>query len=283
MDGLSETARRHIAEALAEDVGAGDWTTEWCVEPGVQARAEIVAKGGGVIAGLAVAAEVFRQVGAELAPLVEEGRYSEAGTTVARVSGSARGVLTGERTALNFLGRLSGVASLTRSFVRAVEGTGAQITDTRKTTPLWRELERTATRAGGAVNHRSGLDAMVLVKENHLVCSGGIEMAVRRVRLANDAGLKVEVETTSLEEVSEALAAGVDRIMLDNLTPTLVRQAVSLISECEARPEVEVSGGVTLDSVREYAEAGADFISVGALTHSAPALDLSLRITKVTR
>lgn len=280
---LSETMRRQIREALAEDVGSGDWTSDWCVEPDSHGLAEIVAKGSGVIAGLAAAAEVYRQLGrAELTPLVAEASRVEPGDRVARVTGLSRAILTGERVALNLLGRLSGIATLTRRFVAAIEGTSARITDTRKTTPLWRELERAATRAGGAVNHRSGLDAMVLIKENHLVCAGGIPQAVRRVREANRAGLKVEVETTSLDEVRQALEAGVDRIMLDNMSASQVRTAVQLIHEREPCPEVEASGGVTLANVRALAEAGVDLISVGALTHSAPALDLSLDFREVT-
>jgi nicotinate-nucleotide pyrophosphorylase (carboxylating) len=170
---------------------------------------------------------------------------------------------------------------LTRRYVTAVEGTGARITDTRKTTPLWRELERAATRAGGAVNHRRGLDAMVLIKENHLACSGGIGHAVERARESNTRGLEVEVETTNLQEVSAALAAGVDRIMLDNMPVEQVREAVRLIAGRDPRPEIEASGGVTLANVRELAETGVDYISVGALTHSAPALDLSLSLRKL--
>jgi nicotinate-nucleotide pyrophosphorylase (carboxylating) len=164
--------------------------------------------------------------------------------------------------------------------VLAVDGTGAKITDTRKTTPLWRELERAATRAGGAVNHRRGLDKMVLIKENHLVCAGGVGQATRSVRESNNSGLSVEVETTDLEEVEAALAAGVDRIMLDNMPVDAVRNAVRLIGKQSPRPEVEVSGGMTLSTVRDFADAGVDFISVGALTHSAPALDLSLSIKR---
>ncbi|UCC47713.1 MAG: carboxylating nicotinate-nucleotide diphosphorylase [Gemmatimonadota bacterium] len=279
---LSEEIRRRIAEALAEDVGDGDWTSEWSVPAGTGAEAEIIAKADGVIAGLAAAAEVFRQLGVvEFRPVVGDGDEVARGATVARVSGSGRAILTAERTALNFLGQLSGVATLTRRFVAAVEGTGTRITDTRKTTPLWRELERAATRAGGAVNHRRGLDDMVLIKENHIACAGGIARAVQRVRESNDRDLAVEVETTSLEEVKAALEAGVDRVMLDNMAPEMVRQAVRIISESTPRPEIEASGSVTLSSAREFADAGVDYISVGALTHSAPALDLSLRIRKV--
>lgn len=282
MEALSELVRQRIAEALAEDIGAGDWTTAWCVEAGVKGEGEIVAKAEGVVAGLAAAREVYRQLGgADLQPLVGDGDEVAVGTAVARVTGEARAILTGERTALNLLGHLSGVATLTRRYVTAVEGTRARITDTRKTTPLWRELERAATRAGGAVNHRRGLDAMVLIKENHLACDGGIEQAVARVRELNAGGLAVEVETTNLEEVNAALAAGVDRIMLDNMPVEQVREAVQLIAGGDPRPEIEASGGVMLANVRELAEAGVDYISVGALTHSAPALDLSLSLRRV--
>lgn len=282
MEAMTEVVRRRIAEALAEDVGSGDWTTEWCVEADARAEAEIVAKAEGVVAGLAAACEVYRQLGgAELQPLVGDGDEVAVGMPVAQVTGRARAILTGERTALNLLGHLSGVATLTRRYVTAVEGTGARITDTRKTTPLWRELERAATRAGGAVNHRRGLDAMVLIKENHLACSGGIGHAVERARESNTRGLEVEVETTNLQEVSAALVAGVDRIMLDNMPVEQVREAVRLIAGRDPRPEIEASGGVTLANVRELAETGVDYISVGALTHSAPALDLSLSLRKL--
>lgn len=282
MAALAEDVRRRIAEALAEDVGAGDWTTQWCVGPETRAEAEIVARAEGVIVGLDAASEVYRQLGdVEFEPLVNDGEEVESGRVVARIRGGARAILTGERVALNFLAHLSGVATLTRRFVLAVRGTGARITDTRKTTPLWRVLERAATRAGGAVNHRMGLDDMILIKENHLACAGGIEEAVRRVREANRQGLAVEVETTCLEEVESALAAGVDRIMLDNMPVETVRRAVDLIGGHEPRPAIEVSGGVSLDNVRALAEAGVDYISVGALTHSAPALDLSLLIRQL--
>ncbi|MGD2153879.1 MAG: carboxylating nicotinate-nucleotide diphosphorylase [Gemmatimonadales bacterium] len=282
MEAMTEEVRRRIAEALAEDVGSGDWTTEWCVDAEAVGEADIVAKTEGVVAGLAAAAEVYRQLGgAELQPRINDGDGVAVGSPVAKVRGKARAILTGERTALNLLGRLSGVATLTRRYVVAVEGTAVRITDTRKTTPLWRELERSAARAGGAVNHRRGLDAMVLIKENHLACSGGIADAVRRVRESNTRGLEVEVETTNLQEVSAALAADVDRIMLDNMPVEQMRQAVRLAAGRDPRPAIEASGGVTLANVRTVAETGVDYISVGALTHSAPALDLSLRLRKL--
>jgi nicotinate-nucleotide pyrophosphorylase (carboxylating) len=279
MSALSDEIRRRIAEALAEDVGRGDRTTEWCVDADALGKAEIIARAHGVISGQAVAAEVFDLAGdAEYEALVEDGGAVVPEATVARVSGTARAILTGERTALNFLGRLSGVATLTRRFVDLVAGTRARITDTRKTTPLWRELERAATRAGGAVNHRRGLDAMVLIKENHITAAGGIVRAVERTRAANREGLAVEVETTSIEEVREALTADVDRIMLDNMSIVEIGEAVAEIDAHPRRPEIEASGGVSLENVRRLAGAGVDYISVGALTHSAPALDLSLKI-----
>lgn len=280
---LSSELRHRIAEALGEDVGAGDWTTQFCVDPDAEAQAEIIARGEGIVAGIEAAAEVFRQLGgAELSAKTASGGAAGKGETVARVTGRARDILTGERLALNFLGHLSGVATLTRRFVEAVEGTGVQITDTRKTTPLWRELEKAATRAGGAVNHRSSLDEMILIKENHLSCAGSIGAAVRRVREANRHHLRIEVETANLDEVSAALDARVDRIMLDNMPVELVREAVHLIRASQPDVEIEVSGGVSAATVREFAEAGVDYISVGALTHSAPALDFSLLLSTVT-
>ncbi len=185
--------------------------------------------------------------------------------------------------ALTFLMRLSGVATLTRAFVERIAGTDARITDTRKTTPLWRRLERAATRAGGAVNHRRGLDDMVLIKDNHITCAGSIERAVERVRRSNEPGLEVEVEVGSAEQLEAALRAGVDRILLDNMTPEHVREAVERIRSVSADIRIEASGGVTLERVRAFAEAGVDYISVGALTHSAPALDLSLRLEALDR
>lgn len=283
MERLSEATRRWIREALYEDVGEGDWTTLWCVPASVRAEAEIVSRGTGVVAGLAAAAQVYAHLGdAELLAVAREGDRVDPGGLVARVGGGARSILTGERLALNFLMRLSGVASLTRRFVEAVAGTGARITDTRKTTPLWRELERMATRAGGAVNHRSGLYDMVLIKDNHLACAGGIVSAVERVRRANDRALAVEVEVTDLRGVESALEAGVDRILLDNMAPADVARAVQRIrSGANRKVQIEASGGVTLDTVGELAQAGVDFISVGALTHSAPALDMSLNLHAV--
>jgi nicotinate-nucleotide pyrophosphorylase (carboxylating) len=276
---ISDIVRR----ALDEDVGPGDWTTLWTVPAQRTAFAVILAKAPGIVSGLDVVEEVFRAVDPGLAVrlLVEEGAEVVPGAHLVQLEGAARSVLTGERVALNLLQRLSGVATLTRRYVDAVGGTGARILDTRKTTPGLRALEKRAVRAGGGENHRFGLHDMVLIKENHIAAAGGITAAVARVREQNHAGLAVEVETTSLGEVEEALAAGVDRILLDNMHLSTLREAVERVrAEAGHRPEMEASGGVSLDTVRAVAETGVDFVSVGALTHSAPAMDLSLLIRR---
>jgi nicotinate-nucleotide pyrophosphorylase (carboxylating) len=267
--------------ALAEDVGPGDFSSLWTVPAARRARATIVAKGPGVVAGTGVAAAVFRRVDAALRVriLAPDAAQLEPGDEVMEIEGSARSLLTAERTALNFLQRLSGVATVTRAYVRAVEGTGARVIDTRKTTPGMRRLEKAAVVAGGGANHRVGLHDMVMIKDNHIAAAGGITAAVEAVRRANDRGLRVEVETTTLAGVREALAAGIDRIMFDNMDPGALRDAVAVVrANGERRPETEASGGITLATIRDYAATGVDFISVGALTHSAPALDLSLRL-----
>lgn len=274
-----------IGAALAEDVGDGDFTTLWTVPEDRRAEARITAKASGVIAGAEVAREVFRRVDPSLAVQVVagDGAAVQPGDLAMRITGSARSILTAERTALNFLQRLSGVATVTRRYVRAVEGTGARVIDTRKTTPGMRLLEKAAVVAGGGANHRVGLHDMVMIKDNHIAAAGGITAAVNAVRARNDRGLHVEVETTGLAEVREALAAGVHRIMFDNLPPEQMRAAVELVRAAgSGRPETEASGGITLDTIRAYAETGVDFISIGALTHSAPALDLSLRLEAVS-
>ncbi|HYH79261.1 MAG TPA: carboxylating nicotinate-nucleotide diphosphorylase [Longimicrobium sp.] len=269
-----------IEAALAEDVGAGDFTSLWTVPDDRRAVARIVAKAPGVVAGTEVAVEVFRRVDPSLSVLVDagDGAAVEPGDVVMRVVGPARSILTAERTALNFMQRLSGVATVTRRYVREVAGTGARVIDTRKTTPGMRLLEKAAVVAGGGANHRGGLHDMVMIKDNHIAAAGGIAAAVAAVRARNDRGLRVEVETTTLDEVRQALAAGVDRIMFDNMTPELMAEAVALVAAAEPRPETEASGGITLETIAAFARSGVDFISVGALTHSAPALDLSLRL-----
>jgi nicotinate-nucleotide pyrophosphorylase (carboxylating) len=277
---LTREAIALIDLALEEDVGSGDFTTLWTVPAERRAEARIVAKASGVIAGSEIAAEVFRRVDAALEIVVDapDGTAVEPGDLAMTVRGSARSILTGERTALNFMQRLSGVATVARRYARAVEGTGARVIDTRKTTPGMRRLEKAAVLAGGGANHRVGLHDMVMIKDNHIAAAGGITAAVQAVRRENDRGLRVEVETTGLEEVREALAAGVDRIMFDNMAPELIREAVALLAEADPRPETEASGGITLETIGDFARAGVDFISVGALTHSAPSLDLSLQL-----
>lgn len=264
--------------ALAEDVGAGDLTTSATVPPDARARARIEQKAEGVIAGLAVAEAVFRRVDPELRfhPHVEEGEWRERGL-VAEVAGQAASILTAERTALNFLGRLSGVATLTARYVSAVEGTGARILDTRKTTPGLRALEKQAVRTGGGVTWRAGLHDAILVKENHSAIAGGVGVAAR-LAIEAAAGADVEVECATLEELQEALDAGVPRVLLDNMAPEQLRRAVDLTG---GRALLEASGGVSLESVRAVAESGVDLVSVGALTHSAPALDLSLLLERL--
>ncbi len=263
-----------IDRTLAEDLGEGDITTRLTVPDGALGRAHIEQKAPGVIAGLETAAEVFRRLDPDLRwePLTEEGRWRDGGP-VATVEGPAAPLLAGERTALNFLGRLSGVATLTARYVEAVEGTGARILDTRKTTPGLRELEKAAVVTGGGVSHRRGLWDAVLIKENHAELAGGVGPAVAAAREGAPDGMLVEVEVRDLDELREALEAGAARILLDNMGPDQLREAVELTA---GRAELEASGGVSLETVGEIAATGVDFVSVGALTHSAPALDLSM-------
>jgi nicotinate-nucleotide pyrophosphorylase (carboxylating) len=265
-----------VARALAEDLGDGDVTTTATVGPDTRARAVIRQKAPGVIYGLAVAEDVFRSLDPEVAIAreVAEGVWRESGE-VLRVEGRARALLSGERTALNFLQRLSGVATMAARAVKAIEGTNARILDTRKTTPGLRALEKAAVAAGGATNHRAGLYDAILIKENHAALAGGVGEAVRRAR-AQAPDLPLEVECRDLGEVDEALAAGAPRLLLDNMGPDQLRRAVEHVA---GRAELEASGGVTLQTLREVASTGVDFVSVGALTHSAPALDLSLLLT----
>ncbi|MEX2195020.1 MAG: carboxylating nicotinate-nucleotide diphosphorylase [Thermoleophilaceae bacterium] len=264
-----------IDRALAEDVGAGDLTTAATVAEGATARARIVQKAPGAVAGLDVAGRVFERVdpGLRWTAHVRDGEWGEPRRLVAEVAGPARAILTGERVALNFLARLSGVATLTARFVRAVQGTGARILDTRKTTPGLRALEKAAVVAAGGGGHRAGLHDAILVKENHSTLAGGVGEATRRALAAAPPGLKVEVECATLAELDEALEAGAAHVLLDNMSPDKLLEAVARTG---GRASLEASGGVTLDTVRPIAETGVDFISVGALTHSAPALDLSL-------
>jgi nicotinate-nucleotide pyrophosphorylase (carboxylating) len=267
------TTKAAVARALAEDVGDGDVTTAATVAEAARARAVITQKAPGVIYGLAAAEAVFRQLdpSVEFERLTAEGEWRDRGP-VAQIDGSARALLTGERTALNFLQRLSGVATMTARAVQAIEGTGARILDTRKTTPGLRALEKAAVAAGGGTNHRVGLYDEILIKENHAALAGGVGEAVRKAT-AHAPGVPLEVECRSIAEVDEALAAGAKRILLDNMTPDELRVAVRHV---DGRASLEASGGVTLSTLREVASTGVQFVSVGALTHSAPALDLSL-------
>lgn len=263
-----------IDRALAEDLGAGDITTQAVVPADARARARIEQKEPGVVAGLEVARAVFERVdrGVAWTARCAEGDWREGGP-VAELEGAAASILAAERVALNFLGRLSGVATLTATYVRAVEGTGVRILDTRKTTPCLRALEKEAVRAGGGTSHRSGLYDAILVKENHAALAGGVGEAAASALANAPQGVPVEVECATLNEVAAALDAGVPRLLLDNMAPVELRGAVELVA---GRAELEASGGITLNTIRRVAQTGVDYISVGALTHSAPALDFSL-------
>jgi nicotinate-nucleotide pyrophosphorylase (carboxylating) len=264
-----------IRGALAEDIGSGDATTNSIVQTSEKAKVQIVAKQSGVIAGLDIARAVFLQLDEQIifTPRVSDGLLVSQGQVLADVSGFARALLTGERTALNFLGRMSGIATLTRQFVEAVNGTRAVILDTRKTAPGLRTIDKLAVRLGGGQNHRQGLFDMVMIKDNHIDYAGSLREAVRRVR---DSGLnlEIEVEARSIKEVREGLAMKVERILLDNMTPAMMREAVELNA---GAAKLEASGNVTLATVRDIADTGVDYISVGALTHSPRNFDVSLQ------
>jgi len=278
-----ETIYSLVSEFLREDLGRGDITTRSVVLPSARGRGHFFAKQQCVIAGLEVAEAVFTLLDSRISieSFVLDGDWVEAGREFARTEGAASALLGGERVALNLLQRLSGIATLTRQYVDAVKGTGAEILDTRKTTPGLRTMEKYAVLVGGGRNHRFGLDDGVLIKDNHIALAGGVEEAVRRARAAASHLMKIEVEVSNLSQVKEALAAGADVIMLDNMPPSVVAEAVRIIRQSPSGKGVltEASGGITLDNVRQYAEAGVDMISVGALTHSAPAIDISFKIT----
>ncbi len=272
----AEELRELVARALAEDVGSGDVTTAATVAADAQARASIAQKAPGSIYGLEVAETAFRLLDeqARVERLVEEGVWREQGGPVMSAQGSARTLLTAERTALNFLTHLSGVASMSARAAQAVEGTGARVLDTRKTTPGLRMLEKAAVAAGGASNHRVGLFDAILIKENHIAAAGGIEAAVQRAREhAPQLAATLEVEVRNPDEIEQALRAGAPRLLLDNMDEAQLRTAVSQVA---GRAELEASGGVTLQTLRAVAQTGVNWVSMGALTHSAPALDLSL-------
>jgi nicotinate-nucleotide pyrophosphorylase (carboxylating) len=273
-----------VERALAEDVGGGDVTAGATVPEGARGRARIVQKAPGVVFGLAAVAEAMRQCGIEdVDKLVVEGQWrDDAPAEVLLATGPARGLLAAERTALNFLAHLSGVATLTARFVEAVAGTGARILDTRKTTPGLRALEKAAVAAGGGQNHRMGLYDAILVKENHIALAGSVAKAIHAARTAQPQ-MPVEIECRDLEEAAYALGAGADRLLLDNMDAATLKEAVRLrdTEGGSSPPALEASGGVTLENVREVAETGVDYISIGALTHSAPALDFSLLLERV--
>ncbi len=267
---------RVVEQALAEDIGTGDITSVGTVPETAQCTARIIIKEHGVVAGIPAVLAVFEAVdpSLELVAVAQDGDRAELlPFEIVRIAGAARSVLTAERVALNLLGRLSGIASATRTYVDAIAGTGATILDTRKTTPGLRALEKYAVRCGGGSNHRFGLDDGILVKDNHLLVAGGITAAVRGLRLISDLPIEVEVET--LAELREALEACVDRVLLDNMSPALMAEAVAL---CRGRASTEASGGITLATIREVAATGVDFISIGALTHSVRSLDVSLEV-----
>lgn len=289
-DGWSDERERARCEeivrrALEEDIGSGDVTTLWIVSPAARLRGRFLVKKAGVVAGLLVAGLVFELLdpGVRFRPLVEDGTAVFPGDVVAEVEGPGRAILSGERTALNFLQRMSGIATLTRRYVEAVAGTRAVILDTRKTAPGLRLLDKWAVCLGGGQNHRMGLYDMVLIKDNHIAAAGGIAEAMGRVQKAcserseskRTRELEIEVEVKNLEELGEVLALGVDRIMLDNMDLATMRQAVEVTA---GRAELEASGGVALETVAAIAATGVDYISVGTLTHSVRALDISLEI-----
>lgn len=271
MIGLDELIRR----ALAEDIGPGDITTRLLVEPGQAGEARALAGQRLVVAGLWVFARVFQLLdpAVRVSPLVEEGQWCEAGQALAELRGPLGPMLSGERTALNFLQRLSGIATLTRRFVERARG--VRILDTRKTTPGMRLLEKYAVRVGGGGNHRMGLFDGVLIKDNHIRACGSVAEALRRARRGAPPGLRIEVEVETLEQLEEALQGGAEVVMLDNMSPEAMAEA---IGRARGRALVEISGGVTLERVEELARLGPDFISVGALTHSAPAPDIRLEV-----
>ncbi|MBE0501247.1 MAG: carboxylating nicotinate-nucleotide diphosphorylase [Desulfuromonadales bacterium] len=270
--------RRIIETALQEDIGSGDITTQATVSSELVSRAELIAKEDFVLAGINVAAEVFKAIDPDIAfeGLIADGQKVQKGEVLAWLKGPASSLLQGERVALNLLQRMSGISTMTSSFVREVAATDAIVVDTRKTMPGLRVLDKYAVRTGGGSNHRTSLYDGVLIKENHITAAGSITVAIERARARAPHTLKIEVETTNIVEVTEALQAGADIILLDNMTLEQLREAVQLVA---GRARTEASGGVSLETVREIAETGVDLISVGALTHSVKAVDISMLFT----
>lgn len=290
MNSIDEIIRQQVELVLMEDIGQGDITTLACIEP-VTVRAEIVAKSDGVIAGLLVVEPVFESLDKDIR--LEAGKNDgdpfKNGDRILSIEGDSRAILTGERTALNFLGHLSGIATLTSKFVARISGTGAQILDTRKTTPGLRLLEKYAVACGGGTNHRFGLYDMALIKDNHITAAGSITKAIEKMRaflqsedyskrfLVNPENVEIEVEVESETQLREALGGNVKRLLLDNQSPEQLSGLVKIARSLDANVKLEASGNVNLDNVRQIAETGVDFISIGALTHSAPSSDFSLR------
>jgi nicotinate-nucleotide pyrophosphorylase (carboxylating) len=272
---LSQSVIETIRLALEEDIGTGDVTTNSIVPPDKMMRGEIISKQTGIISGLIIAKAVYQI----LDPNIQYQRFVEDGSKVfnkqklVEVVGPARVLLTAERTALNFIGRMSGISTFTNRYIEVVKGTNAQILDTRKTAPGLREFDKLAVKLGGGTNHRIGLYDMILIKDNHIDFAGSLEEAVSKARAAKT-GLEIEVETRTLEDVSAALVLGVDRILLDNMSCEMMRKAVIMTS---GRAKLEASGNITLENVREVAETGVDYISIGALTHSITVFDVSFK------
>jgi nicotinate-nucleotide pyrophosphorylase (carboxylating) len=267
--------KQFIREVLNEDIGAGDLTTEALVPPGHRSSCLFIAKQTGVVAGLPVAELVFQELdpSCRFTPLVDEGTEVDKGTAIARISGPTRAILTGERVALNLMQRMSGIATLTRALVKQLEGLNCKVLDTRKTTPGLRQLEKYAVRVGGGINHRYGLSHGVMIKDNHIAMAGGLGRAIELVRKRVGHMVQIEVEADTLEQVKEILKYDVDAILLDNMDPDTLREAVKLIG---GRVFTEASGGITPETIRKVAETGVDAVSLGWITHSANALDISL-------
>ncbi len=272
-----QKVRMIVKNALGEDLGTGDITTENVIKKYETSKAEIFFKEDGVLAGLPVAELVFKELDdeVEFSILKEEGETVKIGDKVAEISGRTQSILKGERLALNFLQRLSGIATNTRDHVKKIEGTGARVVDTRKTTPNLRILEKYAVRVGGGTNHRMGLYDAVLIKDNHIRSAGGVKEAIEKVKTGHT--VKIEVEIESIDEIEEALEAGAHIIMLDNMEADEMREAVEIIGD---RAIIEASGGITIENIRDVAETGVDMISVGALTHQIRSIDISLDLTE---